>query len=931
MKIKDTLNMPKTDYSMKAQLPVNEPKWQKEWEENNYYQEVLKKNKGKEMFILHDGPPYANGNIHTGHVLNKILKDIIIRSKNMNGFCAPIVFGWDTHGLPIENAMLKQLKKNAEDFDALSLRQACANYAKEQVAMQKEQFFSVGLLADKNEGYLTLYPEYEKNQILIFKEMVKRNLIYQGLKPVYWSWSSQSALADAEIEYKDVKSPAIYVGFDFENPKYEGVEIVIWTTTPWTIPANKGISVGADFEYSIIKAGNKQYLVASDLVEDFVNNTELGEYEVVSTLMGRDLENELVLHPITGEKYPVMLGEHVTVESGTGCVHTAPAHGEDDFNVGKLYNLEVESVVDAKGYMNDAAGEFAGMFYDDANKAVTQKLESLGKLVKLSFIKHSYPHDWRTKKPVFYRATKQWFCTLKPIKQEILNAINETSFMSEWGRTRLYNMLDNRDEWCISRQRKWGVPLPIFYDENEEPILDENVIEHVAELFGKYGSDIWFDWEAKDLLPEGYTTPGSPNNIFTKETDIMDVWFDSGSSHQAVIKELYNKDQADLYLEGSDQYRGWFNSSLITSVAINNHAPYKQLLSHGFVLDGKGSKMSKSLGNTIEPSDITSQRGADILRLWVASVDYQSDVNLTEDLLTQVSETYRKYRNTIRFMLGNVSDFNKEDLIDFNDLELVDQYMLIKLSELTNKVIDLYNKYDFTHIVDEVINYITRSLSGFYLDFIKDIIYVCRKDDKRRRQIQTVLYYHLEQLIQLMAPIIPHTAYEAQKEFNGKVVFLEDFKTFDNFKDFKISETNLSVVELFDQFLVIRDDINKELEEKRRIEIDNPQTGKKEKLIGSSLKARVVYQPKAEYENVINILKDDLQTLCIVSSFEIDKNIEGATEYETGSVLVERMEGCECARCRKMFNQDQVSSKKIEEEDVLLCQDCLDIVNNWEC
>ena len=453
----------------------------------------------------------------------------------------------------------------------------------------------------------------------------------------------------------------------------------------------------------------------------------------------------------------------------------------------------------------------------------------------------------------------------------------------------------------------------------------------MAELFGKHGSDIWFDWEAKDLLPEGYKTPGSPNNIFTKEMDIMDVWFDSGSSHQAVIKELYNKDQADLYLEGSDQYRGWFNSSLITSVAINNHAPYKQLLSHGFVLDGKGSKMSKSLGNTIEPSDITSQRGADILRLWVASVDYQSDVNLTEDLLTQVSETYRKYRNTIRFMLGNVSDFNKEDLIDFNDLELVDQYMLIKLSELTNKVIDLYNKYDFTHIVDEVINYITRSLSGFYLDFIKDIIYVCRKDDKRRRQIQTVLYYHLEQLIQLMAPIIPHTAYEAQKEFNGKVVFLEDFKTFDNFKDFKISETNLSVVELFDQFLAIRDDINKELEEKRRIEIDNPQTGKKEKLIGSSLKARVVYQPKAEYENVINILKDDLQILCIVSSFEITKNIEGATEYETGSVLVERMEGCECARCRKMFDQDQVSSKKVEEEDVLLCQDCLDIVNNWEC
>lgn len=917
MKLKDTLNMPQTDFNMKAGLPSHEPNWQKEWLENDFYNKVLEKNKDKKPFYLHDGPPYANGNIHTGHVLNKVLKDFIIRSKNMNGYYAPIVFGWDTHGLPIENALLKEMQKKAEDFDTVELRKKCEEYALKQVEMQKEQFFTLGLLADPTQDYLTLYHYYEAAQLEIFASMVDKGLIFQGKKPVYWSWSSKSALADAEIEYKDIKSPAIYVGFEMVDEKFHGAQMVIWTTTPWTMPANKGISIGENFEYDLVRVDNdKRYIVAHELLENFLEIIETKQYEIEQSFLGKELENYKVIHPLTSEQYLIMLGDHVTIDSGTGCVHTAPAHGEDDYIVGKKYNLEVESIVDENGVLNENAGKYQGLFYEDANKVITQALEDSGHLINLSFIKHAYPHDWRTKKPVFYRATQQWFCNIKPIKEDLLNSIKSVSYSNDWGQTRLYNMLDNREEWCISRQRKWGVPIPIFYAENGDAIIDTNIISHVANLFSQYGTNIWYEWSAEELLPKNFTYVGSPNGKFTKELDIMDVWFDSGSSHHAVLKKYYGIDQADLYFEGSDQYRGWFNSSLITSVAMNGKAPYKSLLSHGFVLDGKGNKMSKSLGNVIEPEAITSQRGADILRLWVACVNYQQDVNLTNELLDQVSEMYRKYRNTIRFMLGNVNDFDESKLLSFGELEQVDQYMLVKLENLTQNVINNYEKYNFTHILDDIMNYITNLLSGFYLDFIKDIIYVSEKNALRRRQIQTVLYYHLEQLITLMTPIIPHTCYEAYMTFKDDVVFFEQFKIHNEWKNYNLTN-DFTLEDVYDGFLNIRDDINKELDIKR-----------KEKIIGSSLKANVTITPSNQEVEQILRLVDSPEILCIVHELNIDNN--NGSIYKSGQIDVVNANLNECARCRKVFHDDELRNFHLEDEDVELCSPCYKIVSEWK-
>lgn len=928
MKIKSTLNMPQTSFSMKAGLSTNEPKWQETWYENDYYHKRLSMNEGKTPFYLHDGPPYANGSIHTGHALNKVIKDIIIRSKNMNGYYAPITFGWDTHGLPIENAMLKKMKKNADDFDTAKLREECEKYALEQVRIQKEQFFQLGLMADPNDDYLTLYHEFEQGQIEVFNGMVKRGLIYQGLKPVYWSWSSKSALADAEIEYKDVKSPAIYVGFDLVSDSNKNTQVVIWTTTPWTIPANEGISVGPDFDYDVIKVGNKNYVIAHELVASFVEQVGIDEYQTITTFKGSELENQKVLHPITNEEKIIMLGDHVTVESGTGCVHTAPGHGEDDFLVGKKYNIPVTCVVDEKGVMTSEAGQFAGLFYDDANKEVTQVLEASGHLINLSFITHSYPHDWRTKKPVFYRATKQWFCNIEPIKQDLLDNINKTEFVSDWGRVRLYNMLDNRSEWCISRQRKWGVPIPIFYAEDDTPIVDPEIIEHVGNLFLEYGSNIWFEKEASELLPKGYTNEHSPNNIFRKEMDIMDVWFDSGSSHVSVMEKRYGVRQSDLYMEGSDQYRGWFNSSLITSVAYKGIAPYKTLLSHGFVMDGKGNKMSKSLGNTIEPAQIINQRGRDILRMWVSSVNYQQDVNLTEELLDQVGESYRKIRNTIRFMLGNVSDFNESMVIDFNDLEQVDQFMLINLDALTKEIVNSYEQFNFVNVLEVVMNYITRLLSGFYLDFIKDVIYVSSADAKRRRQVQTVLYYHLEQLLTLLSPIIPHTTYEAYLAFKDEVVFFKDFQLHDEWQDYQLGD--MSLVEVYTNFLTIREAINKELDVLRKQEVMDENTGKMVKVIGSSLKADVVYTPSNDtFKQVIDIVNQP-QVLCIVHAIKVNDVDANATNHKCGNVEIIPLTDPQCDRCRQCVSQDDLSV--VVEEDgnqAHVCPTCLEIINNW--
>ncbi len=913
MKLKDTLLMPKTKFDMRAKLSTREPMFQKEWEEADVYRKVLAKNAGKPQFLLHDGPPYANGDLHAGHALNKILKDFIIRYKNMNGFYAPMIMGWDTHGLPIESALLKKGKVKRDRLSVNEFRDACKDYALKQVANQKEQFFTLGLMAHKDDFYVTLDQEYEAEQIRVFGKMVEAGLIFKGLKPVYWSPTSQSALAEAEIEYQDKVSPAIYVGMDMiEDERFENTQVVIWTTTPWTIPANLGVAIGADFMYSQIAVNDKRYLVASELVEDFTTSLEFTDYEVINEYQGRELENIKIQHPLFAERQTIMmLADHVTVDSGTGCVHTAPGHGEDDFIVGKKYGLDVISVVNAYGKMNDAAGKYAGMFYEDANKAIGEDLEASGHLLKLSFIKHSYPHDWRTKKPVMFRATPQWFAHIDPVKSELLTAINDADWINEWGRVRLYNMIEGRNEWCISRQRKWGVPIPIFYTENEEPIFDKTLIEHVANLFKEHGSNIWFEKTAVELLPEGYTHPDSPNGLFTKEEDIMDVWFDSGTSHSAVSKNRLDQYQADLYLEGSDQYRGWFNSSLITGYIAEKQAPYKAVLSHGFVLDGKGNKMSKSLGNTIVPKEITGTKGADILRLWVASSDYQNDVRISEEILTQVSEIYRRIRNTTRFMIGNLNDFDaKENLIGYNELPEIDKYMLIRLDQITNDVQKAFDNYEFKRVVDIINNYITLELSSFYMDFIKDIIYIETKDNARRRQVQSVLYYHLDSLLKMLSPILPHTTYEAYTYISSENVFMQEFPTVMNYQDDAI-ETK------FAKFMEIRQEVNKAIELKRN-----------EKVIGKSLEAKITLNLNAEYQEVLTTI-EDLDILFIVSKVEITNNDIVGYEAEFGTIAVEKYDHVECPRCRKYYEEIEFNQVTLGDEEYNLCAKCQKIVETY--
>ena len=676
---KDTLLMMKTDFSMRANLPEKEPMIQKKWYEQNLYQKVCDKNKDRTPFILHDGPPYANGAIHTGHALNKILKDFIIRYKTMSGYYAPYIPGWDTHGLPIENALTKNSKIKRKEMSVSDFRKLCSEYAYKQVEIQKEGFKRLGVLGDWDHPYITMDKSFEAEQIKVFGKMVEKGLIYKGLKPVFWSPSSESALAEAEVEYHDVTSTSIYLAFkvcDGKNVISPDCELVIWTTTPWTIPANLAVCVNALFEYVVVSANGRFFVVAKELVENFVNTTGITEYKIVNSILGKDLENVTYYHPLNNRVCPVICGDHVTLESGTGLVHTAPGHGEDDFIVGKKYNLDILCPVDSRGYMTDEAGEFSGLFYEEANDVIISRLDEVHSLLKATPITHSYPHDWRTKKPIIFRATPQWFASIEGLKEEMMNSIKDVKWKPVWGETRLGNMVKDREEWCISRQRVWGVPIPVFYAEDGTEILDQEVINHVSELFREYGSNVWFERDAKDLLPEGYTNPHSPNGEFKKETDIMDVWFDSGSSHHAAMIARGLPYPADLYLEGSDQYRGWFNSSLSTGVAMTGKAPYKEVVSHGFILDGEGRKMSKSLGNTVDPNQLVKEFGADVFRLWVSSVKYTDDVRISKDMLKQISETYRKIRNTFRFLLGNLNDFNNStDRISYDKMPEVDEYM----------------------------------------------------------------------------------------------------------------------------------------------------------------------------------------------------------------------------------------------------------------
>ncbi|EKF9040570.1 isoleucine--tRNA ligase, partial [Staphylococcus pseudintermedius] len=712
MEYKDTLLMPKTKFPMRGGLPTKEPQIQQEWKEKDLYRKMLEKNEGQPSFILHDGPPYANGNLHMGHALNKILKDFINRYKTMQGFYTPYVPGWDTHGLPIEQALTKKGVKRKEMTTA-EFRDKCQAFAMEQIDIQKKDFLRLGVNGDFDNPYITLKPEYEAAQIRLFGEMADKGLIYKGKKPVYWSPSSESSLAEAEIEYHDKRSASIYVAFDVKDSKgivADDAKFIIWTTTPWTLPSNVAITVHPELTYVQMNVDGTRYIIAEALVDAVAEQLGWDKEAVVreKDFKGSELEYIEAQHPFVDRISLIINGEHVTTDAGTGCVHTAPGHGEDDFIVGQKYGLEVISPLDDKGVFTAEGGPFEGMFYDKANQAVTELLTEKGALLKLDFITHSYPHDWRTKKPVIFRATPQWFASISKVRQDILDAIEDTKFKVDWGKTRIYNMIRDRGEWVISRQRVWGVPLPVFYAENGDIIMTKETVYHVADLFEQHGSNIWFERDAKDLLPEGFTHPGSPNGEFTKEQDIMDVWFDSGSSHRGVLETRPELSfPADMYLEGSDQYRGWFNSSITTSVATRGRSPYKMLLSHGFVMDGEGKKMSKSLGNVIVPDTIVKQKGADIARLWVSSVDYLADVRISDEILNQVADVYRKIRNTLRFLLGNINDYNPAtDRIAEADLLEVDRYILNRLREFTSGTLDHYESFDYLNIYQEVQNFI---------------------------------------------------------------------------------------------------------------------------------------------------------------------------------------------------------------------------------
>ena len=914
MEIKKTLMMPKTNFEMRGNLANKEPKILEKWhKEQKIYEKMLERNRNNTPYIFHDGPPYANGNIHCGHMLNRLIKDFVLRYKNMKGYYTPFRFGWDTHGLPIEVQVTKS-GVNRKTTPVIEFRNKCKEYALKQVENQKGQIYRLGVLGDFDNPYLTLDKEFEANQIEIFATMALKGLIYKGLKPVYWSYSSESALAEAEIEYKDVDSDAIYVSFDVKDGKNllsNDDSVIIWTTTPWTLPANLAICLNPNFKYGLYKTEKGNFLFLEDLKEQIVSEIGFEKCELIKEFKGKDLEGIVCRHPFIDRDSLIILGDHVTNDAGTGCVHTAPGHGVDDFNVGVKYNLEPFCPVDYKGYMTkDAGKDVEGLFYLDANKKVIEILENNKHLLSRKTITHAYPHDWRTGKPVIFRATPQWFCSIKPIKDELLKSIDNVNWMPSWGKQRMHNMISDRNDWCISRQRLWGVPLPIIYNEDGSPIIDKDVFAHIVELVRKNGSNVWYELEAKDLLPEGYKNEKSPKGKFKKETDIMDVWFDSGSSFNSVIKKAGFNIPCDLYLEGSDQYRGWFNSSLIISQACFNCPPYKNVVTHGFVMDENWDKMSKSKGNGIDPSKIANVYGSDILRFWAASVDYQQDVRISESIIKQVSEGYRKIRNTFKFLLGNLSNgedskFSKEQLVD--RYELIDLFILKKLEVLKNKVNDYYDKFNFQNALQDILTFMSTDLSSFYLDYAKDILYCDSKNSTRRLQVQSVIYQLVDTLMRLLNPIIPFTMDEVNLNFENTLnVQLLDFPAkSNNYDDRLIDQYNLT--------LKLRSLVLKSIENLRR---DN--------VIGSAQECEVYLLIKDE--KLKELIKEfsivELSRLFIVSKAEVVNKLDNISlSDEICEIYVKKAQGHKCDRC---WNY---STDCIEVEGQHLCKRCFEVLN----
>ncbi|MCL2080952.1 MAG: isoleucine--tRNA ligase [Oscillospiraceae bacterium] len=876
-----TLHLPKTEFPMRAGLPKREPVQLKEWEDAGAYERIMERNEGKPLFILHDGPPYANGDIHIGTAMNKILKDIIIRYKNMTGCKAPYVPGWDTHGLPIESAMLK--KHKLEDVSTAEFRDKCREFAETFVDRQREQFKRLGVMGEWDDPYLTYKPEYEAVQIEVFGEMAKKGYIYKGLRPVYWCARDKTALAEAEIEYKDVGNESIYVGFRLKDDKgklsryfpADKISFIIWTTTTWTLPGNLAICLNPELDYILVKSGEEAYIIAKELLGPVKEAIGWDGAEILTTLKGAELEYMTARHPFYDRESLVILGEHVTADSGTGCVHTAPGHGADDFYIGRKYNLPVVTPVDNGGVMTADAGEFAGMFYAKAQKAILENLRASGALLAQKHIEHSYAHCWRCKSPILFRATEQWFASVDAMKERAIEEIGKIKWMPAWGEERMTSMIRERSDWCISRQRKWGVPLPIFYCEScNKPLINDASIKAVADLFREKGSNAWYETAAADILPQG-TACECGHTSFCKETDIMDVWFDSGSSHAAVLKARDNlRHPADLYLEGNDQYRGWFNSSLLVSVAVFGSAPYRQVISSGWTVDGEGRKMSKSLGNTVSPIDVVNKYGADILRLWVSSANYQEDMRISDAMFAQLSESYLKIRNTARFLLGNLAGYNPADPVPLSEMLPLDRWALSRLNDLTQKVNAAYDNYTFYTVYHALHNFCVTDLSNFYLDIIKDRLYC--DGGLPRKSAQTALYMLLGGLTRLMAPILCFTADEifsyTQTADDTQSVFLTDMPRYD--ESLKLSAEQAL---FWDKAIELRDAVNLELEKKRA-----------DKVIGKALEAHVTLTlDAASYE----LFKDaDLKTILIVSQVTLKKG-------EAVEIVVERAGGEKCARC----------------------------------
>ena len=921
-----TLNLPETAFQMKAGLTQKEPEILNMWKEKNIYE---KSNEGKNKdFILHDGPPYANGNIHIGHALNKILKDIILKYKRLNGFAAPYIPGWDTHGLPIELKVGEKLGKKMEEMSELDVREECKNYALGFVEKQKEDFKRLGILGEWEKPYLTLNPEFEAKQLEIFGELYDRGYVFKGLKPIHWCPSCQTALAEAEIEYQDHTSPSIYVKFaansefleKFGLKEEDKAGVVIWTTTPWTLPGNIAISLHPEFIYAFAKTEKGVLILAKELLEKAASEMELASFEIIKEVKGSELEGLKCSHPFLERESIIILGEHVTLEAGTGCVHTAPGHGQEDYVVSTKYRLPVISPVNNKGVLTEDAGEFAGLYYAKANKVIIESLTNSGHILKMKEIAHSYPHCWRCKNPVIFRATEQWFVKVEGsnIRENALKALKDVEFIPEWGRNRITSMIESRPDWCISRQRVWGVPIPVFYCETcGQELVSKATVEKVSERVKIEGTAAWIRHTPEELLGDMAKCSKCGSTHLRKETNIMDVWFDSGSSHRAVLETRTNlRWPADMYLEGSDQHRGWFQTSLLTSVGTRDVAPYKKILTHGFVNDGKGMKMSKSAGNVVVPQEVIEKYGADILRLWCASVDYRDDVRISDNIIKQNAESYRRIRNTARYILGNINDFNYEtDKVSYEELHDIDKWALHKLEDLKTKVTKYYEKYEFYNLLQEINYFAGVDMSAFYLDILKDRLYVSGKESKARRAAQTVMFEVLSAMTKMIAPVLSFTAEEIWQSLPDTLKSSESI-LLENWYSTKSEWINAELDEKWSKIITLRGSVNKVLEGLR-----------KDKIIGHSLNAKVaLFSEDKDYQEFLKSVSLELEDVFIVSGVKIcsekDDTFVKGEEVESLFIKADKAPGEKCERCWK-YSEELGSDSNHE----TLCPRCTDVIN----